>query len=341
MELALGLWRKLGLAELEIRSRREPGIDGDSADSGRGRRHYEDDDTVDLAPYILAIRERWRTIVAAALAAAAVTAVVAGLVLPKWYRATAVLRPIATPAVENRIAGVLGGLGGGVGGLGGLAATLGAGGSSDADEYIAILGGFQFNVNMAERHRLSAELLKPGLVGLLFGSQPKDPNWAIYRALRQRFECDYSLKTGNITLYFQARRRREADKILGYYIGDLRDLLQAREISGASSAIASLEAEAQTTPDALLRTELYGLVAKQVQRKKMAQVEADFAFRVLDPPAASDRPYRPRVMLDMFLAGMLALLVTCFIIVVKKASGPVVVEPAAKLTTDSLRSGRH
>lgn len=300
---------KRKLAEPEIKIRRAPHADEGDADRGRARRHYEDDYTIDLAPYISALRERWRIIASAAVVAAAFTAVVTGLVLPKWYRATAVIRPIATPAIESRIAGVLGGLGGGFG-LSGIAASLGAGGNNDAEEYIAIMQGFQFSVALAERHHLSGELLKPGLLSLLYAPTPKDPNWAMYRVLEKRFDCDYSMKTGDITLQFQARNRQSAEKILGYYIDDLRGLLRAREISGASSAIESLEAEARATPDALLRSELYELVAKQVQRKKMAQVEADFAFRVLDPPAASDKPYSPRALLDCVLAAFLALVVS-------------------------------
>jgi hypothetical protein len=329
------------LSEPEIKIRRAPHADEGEADRERARWHDQDDDTVDLAPYIFALRERWRTVAAAALVASAVTAFVTGFVLPKWYRASAVIRPIATPAVESRIAGVLGGLGGGFGGLGGLAASIGAGGNNDAEEYLAIMQGFQFNIALSERHHLSAELLKPGLLSFLYASKPKDLDWAIYRVLKKRFDCDYSIKTGNITLDFEARNRRDAENVLGYYIHDLRDLLRAREISGASSAVDSLKEEANSTPDSLLRSQLYDLVAKQVQRKKMAQVEADFAFRVLDPPAASDKLYRPKVMLDMLLAGMLAMFVTCFIIVVKNISTSVVAEPAVKLTADSLRSGRH
>jgi len=328
---------KRKLAEPEVKIWRAPSADeGETNDRVRWR--YEDD-TVDLAPYILALRERWRTIVSAAVAAAAVTALLTGLILPKWYRATAVIRPIATPAVESRIAGVLGGLGGGLGGLGGLAASIGAGGNNDAEEYIAILQGFQFNVTLSEHHHLSAELLRLRLLNFLYTSKPKDLDWTIYRILKKHFECDYSIKTGNISLAFEARNRRDAEDILNYYIDDLRDMLRAREISGAASAIDSLEAEANSTPDSLLRSQLYDLVAKQVERKKMAQVEADFAFRVLDPPAASDKPYRPAVVLDTLLAGILAMFLIGFIIVAKKISGAAVAEPPAKLTADSLRSG--
>jgi hypothetical protein len=293
--------------EPEFRIRRTAPLDRSRADNGRTPWQYDDDEVVDLTPYIHAIASRWRTIVAAAISAGAITAVITGLMLPKWYRAAAIIRPISTPAIENRITGVIGALGGG--GLGGLAASLGASGGNDAEEYIAILQGFQFNVDLARDHQLSDELLKPGLLGFLLGSKPKDPKWAIYRALQKRFDCDYSIKTGNITLDFQAENRADAERILEYYIDDLHELLRTREVKGTSSAIESLEEEARSTPDPMLRAELYDLVAKQVQRKKMAEVEADFAFRVLDPPAASDRPYRPAVLLDSALVGILTILV--------------------------------
>jgi hypothetical protein len=298
--------RRSGPSEIKIRQ--VPRFDEDETAHERGSWNYEHD-AVDLTPYIRAIRERWRTIMFAACAGAAVTAAITGLALPRWYRATAVIRPIATPAVESRIGGLLGGIGGGLGGagLGGLAASLGAGGNDDAEEYIAILQGFQFNVALVQRHHL-APLLKPAQLTLLLAEAPADLNWMDYRALKKRFNCEYSIKTGDITLTFEALNRRDAEKVLSYYIDDLRDILRAREISVAAAAAESLETEAQMSPDPVLRSELYELVAKQVQRKKMAQVEADFAFRVLDPPAASDKHYRPTVLLDCLLVFFFMLL---------------------------------
>ena len=307
------------MAESELKLRREPHLEAAAPEPARKRGPY-DDDVVDLAPYLLAVRERWRRIAVAALAAAAGTFLITALVLPKWYRSAAVIRPIATPAIESRIAGVLGGLGGGLGGLGGIAASLGAGGNNDAEEYIAILRGFHFNVNLAQHHKLSDELLKPGLISVIFGLKPKDPNWAIYRALEKRFDCNNSTTTGDITLYFEARGRQDANRILGYYIDDLRDLLRQREIDGAAAAIESLKAEAGSTADAVLRTELYQLEAKQVQRKKMAQVEADFAFRLLDAPAASDEPYSPRPALDSVAVALLTVILMSLVVAVRNAA---------------------
>lgn len=283
---------------------------------------WPDDEYLDLQPYLAAIIHRWRTIAAVAFAAAFATWLATTFVLSKWYRAAAIIRPISTSAVEGRMSGFLSGAGGGLGGgLSGLAASLGGGSDSAAEEYTAILKGFQFNVTLAERHHLTQELLKPGILShLLPASKPKDLRWAAYRALKKRLTCEYSLKTGNITLYFEEKNRADAERILGYYINDLRDLLRGREIRDTSSAIDSLETEAASTPDALLRGELYELVARQVERKKTAQVEADFAFRVLDPPAASDWQYRPWVLLDCTLAALLALVLSAMWVAIPRGN---------------------
>jgi hypothetical protein len=297
---------KHNLAEPKVKIRRAPRSDEHETD---GPTRYYSSNAIDLSPYIRAVYKRWQAVALATIAAAAMTALVTGFIFPRSYQATAVIRPISTPAVESRIAGAIGGLGGGfMGGLGSLAASFGGGGSNDAEEYIAILKGFEFNVSVVKHHHHLEGLLRPGRLSLLLAPNRPDPEWMWYRALQKQFECEYSFTTGNITLDFVARDRIDAEQVLGYYISDLRDLLRAREINGATAAIESLEDEAQTTPDALLRAELYQLMAKQLQRKKMAQVEADFAFRVLDPPAASDKHYRPRVLLDCLIVAFLTML---------------------------------
>lgn len=79
----------------------------------------------------------------------------------------------------------------------------------------------------------------------------------------------------------------------------------------------SLGVEAGDTTDPVLRSEHYDLIAKQVRRKKMVLVKEDFAFRVLDPPAASDKAYRPKVLLDAIIVGLVALLAGCVVVVFK------------------------
>lgn len=268
-------------------------------------RWRDDEDYSDSTRYLLALKGRWLTIAVLTVAAMAATAIITGLVLTKWYRAEALVRPISMPAVENRVMGNLGGLGGG---LAGYAAMLG-GGSNDSEEYMGILRAFRFNVTLAEHHQLKDELL------LSAGYDParltpNERDWKAFRILEKRFDCDYAITTGNMTLHFEATSTAEAERILGYYVGDLRELLRARQVRDASAAIDSLEEEARATVDPLARSQLYELVTKQIQLKKLAQVEADFAFRVLDPPASPEKPYSPRPLFDTVLMGLLALLIS-------------------------------
>jgi LPS O-antigen subunit length determinant protein (WzzB/FepE family) len=265
---------------------------------------------IDLLPYVEAIGERWRRIGVYTAVAVLATALIDVLLISPSYRASATIRPIATSEVESRSAGFLGGIGGGPGGgLSDLAASLSGTDETNTEEYLAILRAYRFNLDLAERHHLARELLPPpGLLHELkvkFLKSTSQPSWKLYRALQDSFDCEASPKTGNITITYIAATQEQAERILGYYIEDLRDLLRSREVNDAGSAVESLQVEANRTADAVLRSDLYDLIARQLERKKMAQVQADFAFRVLDPPAAPDKPYTPTVILDCLLMGFL------------------------------------
>ncbi len=44
-------------------------------------------------------------------------------------------------------------------------------------------------------------------------------------------------------------------------------------------------------------------------------VDADFAFKVIENPAASDRPYSPNIVMVAGLAGVVSLVLCCLIVV--------------------------
>ncbi|GEM_PF-536014 len=280
------------------------------ADSRWGSSSLPSGDDAEMVPYLVLLRRRWWRVALAATAAAFGTGVLTAFVFTKWYKAEALIRPVAQSAIQARLAGMVGGFGGGLGDVSGF---LGFGESNDAEEYIAILKSFDFSVALVRRHHLEASLLKyeqgsgpKGFLSLVGIRSPSDRQWQIYRILEQRFDAFYSIRTGNITLSYIDDDRQRAQQILRFYVDDLRDLLRKRTIEDTSAAIKSMIAEADATPDTLLQARLYELIARQMQQRKLAEVEADFAFRVIDPPAASDKPYSPRVLFDSALAGLLA-----------------------------------
>ncbi|MFZ0657273.1 MAG: hypothetical protein WAM05_01045, partial [Candidatus Binataceae bacterium] len=83
------------------------------------------------------------------------------------------------------------------------------------------------------------------------------------------------------------------------------------EVQAASSAVASLQDEIRETSDALLQNQLYELVARQIQREKIAQVQADFAFKVIEPPVVPDNYYAPQARRNATVAATITFLLMC------------------------------
>ncbi len=278
-------------------------------------RHH--DDTIDIVPFLEAIWADRMKIAAWMIGAAVLTIIVTSLFMAKTFRAMAIVRPQPKATTASRI---IGGFGGAPGGFSTMAGILGGGGpgAEEAQEYITILESFAFNTALMERHGIFREYSRPSDNRMLSSLENNDPRWRAYKRIKRSFECEYSTKTGNLTLYFIAASPPEAERLLGYYIDDLREKLRSREVQGAAAAIESMKEEARVTSDALLQTQLYELIAKQMQQLKLAQVEADFAFTVLEPPAAPDKPYSPRRSLDASVAALLALIVTSAIAVMRE-----------------------
>ncbi len=260
-----------------------------------------------LFVYLLLLRRALRLIALASAASFVATALFTKLAMAKSYRAVAIIRPVTQSAVQGRLTGVLLPIGGGLGG--GLTSMLSGGANNDAEEYLTILTSYAFLVRLAEKHHLTGELdALSGRGGWLGLRKPADPKWRLYQALRRRFDCSYSLKSGNLTLYYKDRSRLQAEKVLGFYVDDLREKLRTQAIQDATVAVDSMKGEAGSTADVLLETQLYELVARQVQQKMLAEAQADFAFKVLEPPVAPDAPCSPTVVFDSVLMSLLTAL---------------------------------
>jgi len=181
---------------------------------------------------------------------------------------------------------------------------------------MATVESFQFGLAMVRNHHLERALLatkrwRPW-------NRHPDPSWEIYRTLQERFSCDYSISTGNLTLYYQDRDRTMAQTILGFYVDDLRAKLREEQVGTTTATAKSLRDEAGSTPDTLLQQQLFQLIAEQLQQQKLAMVDANFAFKVIDAPRASDRPYSPSVLLVTGLAFVVTLFISCLIILTRE-----------------------
>lgn len=218
------------------------------------------------------------------------------LLLTRLYRAEAIIKPMSAEQTMGLMEGLVMG-----GGSGPWSAFMGSEyNASTAEEDLTILGSYTFLTNLVKKHHMEAQILKHTKLG-----PNTDKSWVVYRILRSRFGNKYSSKTGDLTLTYLDKNRRRAAEVLGWEISDLRQILRAREVRNASAAASSLEQQVKNESDTLLARQLYELIAKQIQREKLAEVQADFAFDVLQPPVTPDHPAWPHNTLNGLLVGFL------------------------------------
>lgn len=221
----------------------------------------------------------------------------------KWYRAEAVITPLG-PGEEADS-----GLGDSpFEGVAGISALLGIGAAGDnvvaAERFVAIMESYDFGLDLIRRHNLVPVLTqRRALSGSLTAPAP----WRLHLELNSRFNSEYDYRTGNLTLYFIDPDRATAQSILAYYLERLRDRLRNEAVREASTAAESLAQEVGKTPDALLQNQLYELMARQIQREKLAQVQADFAFKIVEPPVVPDHYFAPVARTRAAMSGFIVM----------------------------------
>ncbi|HUN60131.1 MAG TPA: Wzz/FepE/Etk N-terminal domain-containing protein [Candidatus Binataceae bacterium] len=222
----------------------------------------------------------------------------------KWYRAEAVITPLGPG--EEADSGLSDSP---FEGVAGISALLGIGAAGDnvvaAERFVAIMESYDFDIDLIQRHNLVPLLTQKQA----FSGSPEAPTpWRLHLQLNSRFNSEYDYRTGNLTLYFMDPDRVTAQRILAYYLERLRDRLRNEAVREASTASQSLAEEVAKTPDALLQNQLYELMARQIQREKLAQVQADFAFKIVEPPVVPDHYYAPVARTRAALSGFIVML---------------------------------
>ena len=279
----------------------------------------------DLRDYLAPLRREWKLLAMVGIVTALAAIAFSRYAVTPWYQAGAIIKPMTPQQTAGRLQGLLGNTSFGM-----LGELVGSQYNSDAaQEYITILTSFSFITSMVDHHQLADEVLPPGRS---YGDGDAR-KWAVYRIMLQRMRCDYSIKNSSIALSFVDPSRERAQRILGFEIDDLREKLRSREVHNAGQAAASLNQRLKTISDTLLAREIYELIAAQIQRQQLAEVEADFAFTVLQPPAVPDLPVWPRSLMNALGAAGIALLLVSMVLLALEAwresrpHGPTQIEP--------------
>jgi hypothetical protein len=263
--------------------------------------------TLQLLYYIDLLRSRWILIASLTLGIGLGYGLYTKFLTVKWYRAQAILTPVSPQAGLSLGNGPGGDM---VDGLGGGIASILEGGGADtvtlAERYTAIMNSYAFTTDLVDKYHL-----EHNIVGVRSPNAPTVTKWSVHTMITDRFSTEYDYKSGNLTLYFLDPSPAEAQRVLGFYLDSLRDKLRNEEVQAGASAAASLEEEVRKSSDALLQTQLYELMARQIQREKIAEVQSDFAFKVVEPPVVPDNYFEPKARHNATLAASITFALVC------------------------------
>ena len=77
-----------------------------------------------------------------------------------------------------------------------------------------------------------------------------------------------------------------------------------------------MEEQLGSTNDPFIKQKTYNMIAQQIEAGMMAEVKENFAFKVIDPPLAPDKKFRPKrgqmAMLSLILALFLGIFAAFF-----------------------------
>jgi uncharacterized protein involved in exopolysaccharide biosynthesis len=278
----------------------------------------QEDDEIDF-------RRIWEIIVAFKKTIALVTilcvslATVLAFILPPKYQATVLI----TPADDGRGAGGIGALAGQFGGLAEMAGiNLQGGGNKEAA--IAYMKSRVFIENFIKEKDLLPVLFakkwNAGAKKWNVENEEEIPTlWDAYQFFSKKIlSVNPDKKTGLITVSVEWKDREMAVNWANEIVKKANEHLRQRAIAEAELSIGYLEKELQKTSVIEVQQAVFKVMESQIKSKMIANVQEQFAFKVIDPAAlmsenAYVQPKRPLIIGVGLLGGLMCGLLVAFI----------------------------
>ncbi len=283
---------------------------------------------VDLRELVMALwRGKWIIIVTSTIFA--IVAVTYAILLPNLYKSDAILAP-AESSGNNSLSQVAGQFGG----LAALAGVnLGGGDSSKADLAVQVMKSRQFTESFINKHDLLVPVMaskgwKPssnelvydddiynqahkewirepsGLRGVIPTSQEAYDIFSkeIFSVTQDKESGLYSVSVLFYSPYI-------AKDWVDWLVSDINSEMRSRAIDEARKNLKYLESQLEKTSVADMRSTFYKLIEEQTKALMLAEVQEEFAFKVIDPAVVPEVKSKPgRAMISIFglvLGGIL------------------------------------
>jgi uncharacterized protein involved in exopolysaccharide biosynthesis len=288
------------------------------------------DDEIDLRELFKALwKGKWTIIVTTFIFA--ISSVLYALSLPNIYKADALLAP-----AENSNGGGLSKMAGQLGGLAALAGVnIGGVDASQAELAVQVMKSRQFVEAFINKHDLLVPLMAAidwDLTNnkLILDEELYNPNTGKWlraaEGLRgakptaqEAFEVfnkeilnvSQDKETGLYTISIKSYSPYLAKQWVNWLIQDINKVMRERTIAETSQNLAYLDTQLQKTAVADMQSTFYKLIEEQTKSLMLAEVQEEFAFKVVDPavvPELKDGPKRALIcVLGTLLGGVLGI----------------------------------
>jgi uncharacterized protein involved in exopolysaccharide biosynthesis len=244
-------------------------------------------------------------------------AVLIAIFMTPIYRAEVVISPVS----DEGASGTLSSLAERFGGLASLVGGGDIGGRSNIEENIAILESRSFTKEFIEVRNL---------VPVLFHDiwDAENSEWLVddprripsLEDARRRFVLNVrgiyrDAKSGLLTVSIEWTDPEVAADWANDLVASVNEKIRRRAILEAEKSIEFLKRELNKTTIVELEQAAYSLLAGEIKTIMLANVQEQYAFRVIDPaaPPDFDDPVRPNKLLIVFVGGMFGGVLGCLL----------------------------
>ncbi|EGU56710.1 O-antigen length determinant protein [Vibrio nigripulchritudo ATCC 27043] len=243
---------------------------------------------------------------------------------PNIYKATAVLA-----ATSDSRKGGMATMASQFGGLASLAGiNLGGSGSDNTAITLAVLQSRQFINYFIQKHNLLVPLMasaewhkdsgelklnpdsydisvKQWVRQVPAGHSVVPTDWESYKAFRAILSTSVAKETGLVSVSITHQSPIIAQRWVELLIADINAWMKDKSLNETKRNIGYLEQQLNKTNIADMRTVFFQLIEEQTKNLMLAEVETEFAFKVLDPAVVPEEKTGPKRALICVLATLL------------------------------------
>jgi uncharacterized protein involved in exopolysaccharide biosynthesis len=266
---------------------------------------------------------RWLILVCTLVLAAGTAGV--SSIIQREYEASIVIAPVSEDSASGRLAG-LGSLVSSIGGLGALAG-LSVGGNERKAESLAILQSEMLTERFIRENNLLPVLFEDKWDAATQRWRVTDPKkvptlWKANEFFKKRVRKVYTdNKTGMTTLTITWTDPQLATSWANDLVAMGNDIIRAHTIDESERNVAYLNQQLTKTNLVGVQNSVSGLLETEIKKIMLAQGSREYAFRIIDPAVAPERPSFPNRTVWTLL-GTLAGLIGASAFVLTRAPTP-------------------